>query len=396
MALWSQGAIHRRRISSGPLLRYCNEKHCTPAAPPHPPPPPPPVLLLLLLLAVPGRAFGFGWMSNDGTASESLVVGSSGTTPSGTPLLERQKGFMAVDGNITSQWNAAIDPADKSCWLVLDFGAEVTIHGVALIQRGDITHDAKDHELQTAAGKDGPWQSVGSFLGQECKPPAFSASQCREKNQPGAAAFRQTFDLPAPAASRYFRWVAKTRFSEYQLYLYEIQFRFSAWGAVLLLLLGFSSCIYIAGGVAHSVKTAGKPWRVPSHPHYALWVELCGLVLDGLAYTRAAIAGRSAASGGRHAVRAGRSKEHRHYGATQLHETRGMDDDRRISEDSRGVGKKSKGSKRSKGKDRSSSVNQFGHDEEGGSATAKSSPAEPISHGNGSKGPGRWIHIPSA
>ena len=42
-----------------------------------------------------------------------------------TPLLERQKGFI-VDGNVTSQWNAAVDPADS--WLVLDFGAEVTIN----------------------------------------------------------------------------------------------------------------------------------------------------------------------------------------------------------------------------------------------------------------------------
>ena len=95
---------------------------------------------------------------------------------------------------------------------------------------------------------------MGSFVGQECQPPAFTARQCRDKNQPGAAAFRQTFDLPAPATSRYFRWVAKTRFSEYQVYLYEIQFRFSAWGAVL----HWSWVVqrtYVAGGVALGVKT---------------------------------------------------------------------------------------------------------------------------------------------
>ena len=193
-------------------------------------------LLLLLGRPAPARAFG-GWLTNDGTASTSLVVADSGTTPSGSPLIARQKPFMAVDGNVSSQWNAMIDESDSSCWLVLDFGSEATIHGFALIQRGDITHDVKDHELQTGATQAGPWKTVGSFVGQECKPPAFAVAQCRVKNQAGAAAFRQAFDLPSPATSRYFRWVAKTRFSEYQLYLYEIQFRESGWGATRLLRL---------------------------------------------------------------------------------------------------------------------------------------------------------------
>ena len=192
------------------------------------PAPPRPSLLALAALLLssrgpaPASAFG-GWLTNDGTASKSLVVGDSGTVPSGSPVIERLKPYMAVDGNVTSQWNAEIDAADKSCWLVLDFEAEVTVYGFALIQRGDITHDAKDHELQTGDTKEGPWKSVGSFVGEECKPPAFSARQCRDKNQPGAAAFRQTFDLPSTATSRYFRWAAKTRFTDYQLYLYLLR-----------------------------------------------------------------------------------------------------------------------------------------------------------------------------
>jgi hypothetical protein len=54
-------------------------------------------------------------------------------------------------------------------------------------------------------------------------------------------------------------------------------------------------------------------------------------------------------------VLAGRSEDH--YGATQQRLRR------RVDEGSQGVGKKSKGSKRSKDKDRSSSLDQLGHDE---------------------------------
>lgn len=44
----------------------------------------------------------------------------------GRPRYLDQKGFMAVDGNITSQSvDAAVDPTDKSCWLVLHFGRDV-------------------------------------------------------------------------------------------------------------------------------------------------------------------------------------------------------------------------------------------------------------------------------
>jgi hypothetical protein len=348
------------------------------------------VSLLLLLLTPPGGS-GLGWMTNDGTASESLVVGSSGTTPSGSPPLERMKPFMAVDGDVATQWNAAVDSADKSCWLVLDFGSEVTIEGLALVQRGDITHDAKDHELQTAATQDGPWQSAGSFVGQECKPPTFSARQCRGPNQPGAAAFRQTFELPSPATSRYFRWVAKTRFSEYQLYLYEIQFRFSAWGAVTLLLLCLCSCAYVSGGVALGVKTEGKPWRLSSHPHLPRWLELYGLVCDGLAYTRAVAAGRTTRSGRETATQRGHSKGRGHYGATQQAASKAATD------------RRSKGSKRSKGKELTASLDngdqadERGTDERGSaSASASTAAAGPGSHAAGAspKVPGRWVHVP--
>jgi hypothetical protein len=351
----------------------------------------PPVLRVLLLLLLTPRiqtSEGIGgWFTNDGTAAESLVVGSSGTTASGKPLEERMKPFLAVDGNVTSQWNSKIDPADNSCWLTLDFGSEVTVHGFALIQRGDITHDAKDHELQTGETKDGPWQSAGSFVGKQCKPPAFSAAQCREKNQAGAAAFRTTFDLPTPATSRYFRWVAKSRYSEFQLYLYEIEFRGSNWAAVLLLLLGIGSCVYVSGGVALAAKTEGRPWRLSSHPHHTLWVELHGLVLDGVAYARAVAAGREMA-GGRYAAakqrsggRAGRSSQQQQpvgYGSTQ--------------QGGRQEKAKTKSSKRPKDKGHAVSHEPPGHDDDTNVSESQSPSA--AAAGVASAGGGRWVHVP--
>lgn len=357
--------------------------------------------LLVMFRLTPGCGFGIGgWLSNDGTASKSIVVDSSGTTPSGSPLLERQKGYMAVDGNMTSQWNAMIDPHDQSCWLVLDFGAEVTVHGFAVVQRGDITHDVKDHELQTSTTKDGPWQSVGIFVGQQCKPPAFRARQCREKNQAGAAAFRQTFDLPSASTSRYFRWVAKTRFSEYQLYLYEIQFRGSAWGAMLLILSGLCTCFYVFGGIAMGARTDGKPWRMSSHPHMPLWVELHALVLDGISYSRAVARGRLMTgerytAARRSVVRDGRSQQD-DYGAIS---------DRKSDEKEQRSGsnhkKVTKERKRSRGNKPTKPTAQPGHDQtqakgdgeshSGGTATAR--PNSPGGDVN-SRRPGRWIHVP--
>lgn len=364
-------------------------------------------LALLLVRAPPARAFG-GWLTNDGTASKSLVVADSGTVASGSPLVARLKSYLAVDGNTSSQWNAQLDATDKSCWLVLDFGAEATVHGFALIQRGDNTHDAKDHELYTGATADGPWQSVGSFVAQECKPPAFTVAQCRVKNQAGTAAFRQTFDLPSAATSRYFRWVAKTRYSEYQLYLYEIQFRCSNWGFELLLILGLGGFAYVGGGVALAAKTEGKVWRLSSHPHLPLWVEVHDLVVDGAGYTHGVAVGRrktGSRRGGGGAARAERG-----YGSLEQREQR----DGRKEKGDKGEGRdrgqtKSKSSKTGRAKSEDSGGGagrgEVGGadpllaaqpDEGDGGVGRGSAPAGPAAEaGVASAGSGRWVHIPS-
>ena len=257
------------------------------------------LLAALLIILAPSAvaALPGGWVTNDGTASKSLAVSDSGTVPSGSPPTKQEPAYKAFDGDVNTMWDAEVDKTDQSCWVVLDFGADVTIHAFAIVQRGDLTHDVKDHELLTGATKDGPWRSVGSYVGQECKPPAFSPLECRGKNQAGAAAFRQVFDLPSAATGRYFRWVAKTRYSEYQLFLYELEIRFSNWGVDFLLLLGIGSCTYLLGGVAAAAKTQGKPLRLGSHPHLPQWAELHGLFLDGLGFAHGIAVGRSARRG---------------------------------------------------------------------------------------------------
>lgn len=199
---------------------------------------------------------------------------------------------MSMDGDVKTYWDSAIDTEDKSCWLVMDFGEPVTLHGFAIIQRGDSTHDVKDHELQTGPSEKGPWTTADSFVAQECKPPAFSELVCRAKNQAVAAAFRQTFDLPSPATARYFRWVAKTRFSEYQLFLYEIEFRFSNWGTEFCALLLAGGAAYVGCGMAYAQRVHGAKFRPSSHPHLPYWLQIHGLCLDGFGFVHGLALGR--------------------------------------------------------------------------------------------------------
>ena len=70
--------------------------------------------------------------------------------------------------------------------------------------------------------------------------------------------FKQTFILPSSVSSRYWRWMAKTRYSQYQVYLQEIEFELTAawgWPFIGLLLLGIA--LYVAVFSAHNYKVKG-------------------------------------------------------------------------------------------------------------------------------------------
>lgn len=208
---------------------------------------------LCVLLGLPRVASG-SWMRNTGTAAKSVVVGHSGVAQGG----EDRKPFMAVDGNPATDWDSAVDPADNSCWLAFDFGDSVTLNAFALTGRGDETHDTKDHELQTGASATGPWVTIGKFVAKPCKPPEFTAADCSAPTSAAAAKFRQVFELPSPTSSQYFRWAAKTRYSEYQVYLQEIEFQASpAWGWAFIIVLVLGVGGYVGGFSAYNHRTKG-------------------------------------------------------------------------------------------------------------------------------------------
>eukprot|EP01045_Picozoa_sp_COSAG04_P016938 COSAG04_NODE_1459_length_6621_cov_3.753450_2_plen_280_part_00 len=238
-----------------------------------------------------------GWLENHGTAHSSLAVGSSGVAGGG----EDRPAWMAVDGVRTTDWDAAVDATDQTCWLALDFQSSVTITGFRITGRGDHVHDTKDHELQTGGSPTGPWTTVGTFVAKECGPPDFTAAQCAATNSaPTAGEFTQEFTLPSAASSRYWRWVAKTRWTEFQVYLQEIEFHLAApWGWFFILFLLLGAAAYFGGFAAQNYRLKGVRGReLLQLPHRRFWEELAALVQDGVTFTRARIDEARGTSGG--------------------------------------------------------------------------------------------------
>jgi hypothetical protein len=49
--------------------------------------------------------------------------------------------------------------------------------------------------------------------------------------------------------------------------------------------------------VGFAVKAQGAEPKLPSHPHWTMWISVGGLVQDGMMYTRARIEGKGGAGG---------------------------------------------------------------------------------------------------
>ena len=153
------------------------------------------ITLVLAAVAVAPPGAEGSWIVNHGTEGTSLAVGSSGVAGGG----EDRKPFQAVDGVVTTDWDAALDAKDSSCWLTLDFGGTVTLTAIAVTQRGDSTHDTKDHEMQTGSSISGPWETVGSWTAKECKPPDFPAAECQpDTTVANSGGYRQVRAPPPP------------------------------------------------------------------------------------------------------------------------------------------------------------------------------------------------------
>eukprot|EP01045_Picozoa_sp_COSAG04_P029687 COSAG04_NODE_4942_length_1813_cov_3.041318_1_plen_417_part_00 len=73
------------------------------------------------------------------------------------------------------------------------------------------------------------------------------------------------------------------------------QFCSSNWGWYFLSIAVVVGALYLGGGVAAGART-GAGMRLAAHPHYTLWRQLYGLVLDGAEFSQRRAAGGGASS----------------------------------------------------------------------------------------------------
>ena len=71
------------------------------------------------------------------------------------------------------------------------------------------------------------------------------------------------------------------------------------WGLSFLVWTGMCSALYVGGGSVFGARALGRAPDLRAHPHHALWVDVAGLVSDGVAFARAAAHGRPARETGR-------------------------------------------------------------------------------------------------
>ena len=60
----------------------------------------------------------------------------------------------------------------------------------------------------------------------------------------------------------------------------------SNWGWKFISWLGAGCIAYIGGGVVVGAKTRGKPARLDAHPHHATWLDIYGMIQDGVRFAR--------------------------------------------------------------------------------------------------------------
>ena len=65
-----------------------------------------------------------------------------------------------------------------------------------------------------------------------------------------------------------------------------VSFCSSNWGYYVLAIFVVGGGLYLGGGIAMGFQKNGRVMRVAAHPHYALWLQLYGLVWDGLQFSR--------------------------------------------------------------------------------------------------------------
>ena len=71
------------------------------------------------------------------------------------------------------------------------------------------------------------------------------------------------------------------------------------WGLSFLVWAGLCCALYVGGGSVFGARASGRAPNLRAHPHHTQWVDVAGLVSDGVAFARAAAQGRPARETGR-------------------------------------------------------------------------------------------------
>ena len=171
-----------------------------------------------------------------------------------------------------------------------------------------------------------------------------------------------------------------------------------AWGTPFLVVVVLGLAVYLGGGVALRVRTAGAAPSLRSHPHFGEWQELRSLFEDGLAFARSrGKRSNPRPGGGGGSVRAPLREE----SGRGTDEARG--DGRRSSQkrDSAGGGGEKQQKKKKERREKEQRRDQSPIEgEDGAAATAEvvqvvPSPVATAPVGSSSAGDGgRWVHIP--
>lgn len=181
------------------------------------------------------------------------------------------------------------------------------------------------------------------------------------------------------------RWDILSRHSQYQLWVGEVQFYESSyfgWIIVTVLLLGGFS--YFGGGSWYNSSSRGLRGAA-ALPHRQFWMEVAGLVEDGVNFTREIVRGRSGRSQRGYTGSRGRSADSKE-GSSLLRGTK-----EKKTSSSKDKSKKSKFSDSSKRKTGKSAVGD-GNPSEGNNYGATSSLVPQASI----PGSDREVRLPSA
>jgi hypothetical protein len=167
-----------------------------------------------------------------------------------------------------------------------------------------------------------------------------------------------------------------------------------------VLLVAIAAAIYAGGGTAYGSKTGGgargggggrgQLGPLSAHPHASVWLEIAGLVADGVAFTRGG-GGRPRRHAGRRALEGqGRGQEdldRKLLGGTRASSAGGGSSSGSKKERSKEKQQKKKKSEKKAGSAGKSDGAGTTVGSAPGTAAAQAAPA--------AKGKGSWVHVPN-